>query len=37
VHAAQAAPTPTAPRMTPAANTSAPDFIVHGDNDKALF
>jgi phosphatidylserine/phosphatidylglycerophosphate/cardiolipin synthase-like enzyme len=23
--------------MTPATNTSAPDFIVHGDNDKALF
>src|SRR6266480_1737744 len=28
---------PAAPPLTPAINTSAPDFIVRGTNDKALF
>jgi PLD-like domain len=31
------APPPTAPRLTKAINETAPDFIVRGDNDKALF
>src|ERR1700761_7001152 len=28
---------PSAPKLTPATNTSSPDFIVRGDNAKALF
>ncbi|KAH8898059.1 hypothetical protein GQ53DRAFT_880968 [Thozetella sp. PMI_491] len=28
---------PSAPRLTPATNTSSPDFLVHGTNDAALF
>jgi hypothetical protein len=33
----EAAPMATAPQLTAANNTSAPDFIVRGDNEKALF
>jgi hypothetical protein len=35
--AANSAPEPTAPRLTPAQNEAAPDFIVRGNNAKAIF